>query len=62
VNGCLDSIVAAIFTSPRLRGEVDARSAAGEGDSPRNALAESPTHANPLPASGARESHATIFA
>src|SRR5207248_1276525 len=25
----------ALFTSPRLRGEVDARSASGEGDSPR---------------------------
>ena len=39
------------FTSPRLRGEVDARSASDEGDSQRAALVETP----PLPASGERE-------
>jgi DNA helicase-2/ATP-dependent DNA helicase PcrA len=43
------------FTSPRLRGEVDARSASGEGDSPQTALAESPPHPDPFPASGERE-------
>src|SRR6266581_4300501 len=37
-------------TSPRLRGEVDARSAAGEGDSPRGALADKAPHPDPLPA------------
>src|SRR5437868_8461131 len=42
--------------SPRTRGEADARSAAGEGDSPRTALAERAPHPDPLPAkSGARE-------
>ncbi len=39
------------ISSPRVRGEVDARSAAGEGDSPRTVLAEAP----PLPARGERE-------
>jgi DNA helicase-2/ATP-dependent DNA helicase PcrA len=43
------------FTSPRLRGEVDARSASGEGESPQTALLESPPHPDPLPESGARE-------
>jgi peptide/nickel transport system ATP-binding protein len=43
------------LTSRRLRGEVDARSAAGEGDSPRFARVESPPHPDPLPANGARE-------
>jgi peptide/nickel transport system ATP-binding protein len=41
----------ALLTSPRLRGEVDARSASGEGDSPQAQSVESP----PLPASGERE-------
>jgi peptide/nickel transport system ATP-binding protein len=39
------------FASPRVRGEADVRSAAGEGDSPRTSLAET----LPLPASGERE-------
>jgi DNA helicase II / ATP-dependent DNA helicase PcrA len=44
------------LTSPRLRGEVDARSASGEGDSPPAALAEPAPHPDPLPAkSGERE-------
>jgi peptide/nickel transport system ATP-binding protein len=42
-------------TSPRVRGEVDARSASGEGDSPRVALAERAPHPDPLPAGGERE-------
>jgi DNA helicase-2/ATP-dependent DNA helicase PcrA len=42
-------------TSPRLRGEVDARSASGEGDSPSTEHVESPPHPTPLPASGERE-------
>jgi len=42
-------------TSPRLRGEVDARSASGEGDSRQTELLESPPHPDPLPASGERE-------
>jgi DNA helicase-2/ATP-dependent DNA helicase PcrA len=47
------------LTSPRLRGEVDTRSVSGEGDSPPTALAETPPHSDPLPASGEREqSHA----
>src|SRR5438105_1977364 len=41
--------------SPRLRGEADARSAAGEGDSPRVVLAEAAPHPDPLPAGGERE-------
>src|SRR5262249_652800 len=45
----------ASFASPRARGEADARSAAGEGDSPSTVLAERPLHPNPLPASGERE-------
>jgi DNA helicase-2/ATP-dependent DNA helicase PcrA len=46
----------ASLTSPRLRGEVDARSVSGEGDSPPTALAETPPHPDPLPAkSGERE-------
>jgi peptide/nickel transport system ATP-binding protein len=36
-------------TSPRVRGEVDARSAAGEGGSPRAQLVEAAPHPNPLP-------------
>ena len=42
-------------TSPRLRGEVDARSASGEGESPQAVLAEAAPHPDPLPASGERE-------
>jgi peptide/nickel transport system ATP-binding protein len=58
----LAPISPASFTSPRARGEVDAlgsaiarQSAAGEGGSPSTALAESPPHPDPLPASGERE-------
>jgi hypothetical protein len=43
------------LTSPRKRGEVDARSASGEGDSPTLRQAENPPHPDPLPASGERE-------
>ncbi len=44
------------LTSPRLRGEVDARSASGEGEPNADAVpSESPPHPDPLPASGARE-------
>jgi error-prone DNA polymerase len=49
-------------TSPRLRGEVDARSALGEGASPQPELFDKPPHParsfaarHPLPASGERE-------
>ena len=45
----------ALATSPRLRGEVDARSASGEGDSPSTELLDTPPHPDPLPASGERE-------
>jgi peptide/nickel transport system ATP-binding protein len=45
----------AALASPRVRGEVDARSAAGEGDSPHAVLAETAPHPDPLPASGERE-------
>jgi len=38
--------------SPRLRGEADARSAAGEGLSPQTVLAEAAPHPDPLPAKG----------
>src|SRR3954449_12443418 len=39
------------LASPRTRGEADARSAAGEGDSPRVALVEAAPHPDPLRAS-----------
>ncbi len=48
----------ASFASPRLRGEVDARSASGEGvaeSTSPSAFAVSPPHPDPLPASGERE-------
>jgi peptide/nickel transport system ATP-binding protein len=41
-------------TSPRTRGEVDARSASGEGDSPPAVLVEGAPHPDPLRASFAR--------
>ena len=44
----------ASFASPRVRGEADARSMAGEGDSPSTVLAESPPHPDALRASEAR--------
>jgi DNA helicase II / ATP-dependent DNA helicase PcrA len=43
------------FTSPRARGEVDARSAPDEGALQLPEPAERPPHPNPLPASGERE-------
>ncbi|VIO66480.1 Glutathione import ATP-binding protein GsiA [Bradyrhizobium ivorense] len=46
--------------SPRTRGEADPRSGAGEGDSPSTALAESPPHPDPLPASGEREKRSGV--
>jgi DNA helicase-2/ATP-dependent DNA helicase PcrA len=42
-------------TSPRVRGEVDARSAAGEEAPALPERAERPPHPNPLPGSGERE-------
>jgi peptide/nickel transport system ATP-binding protein len=42
-------------TSPRLRGEVGASCALGEGDLPQGALSEAAPHPDPLPASGERE-------
>jgi DNA helicase-2/ATP-dependent DNA helicase PcrA len=42
-------------TSPRLRGEVDAQSASGEGALPLAEHVEGAPHPNPLPASGERE-------
>jgi peptide/nickel transport system ATP-binding protein len=45
----------AALASPRTRGEADARSAAGEGDSPSIALADVAPHPDPLPAGGERE-------
>jgi DNA helicase II / ATP-dependent DNA helicase PcrA len=46
---------AAPLTSPRLRGEVGAQSAPGEGDSTPDELLENPPHPNPLPVNGERE-------
>jgi peptide/nickel transport system ATP-binding protein len=46
---------AAALTSPRVRGEVGARSAAGEGDFPPVALVEGTPHPSPLPSGGERE-------
>jgi len=42
------------LASPRVRGEADAQSAAGEGGSPRVVLAETAPHPDPLSASEAR--------
>jgi DNA helicase-2/ATP-dependent DNA helicase PcrA len=42
-------------TSPRLRGEVDTRSASGEGDPPLAVISAALPHPNAPPASGARE-------
>src|SRR5262245_53689261 len=53
--GATISSGAAASASPRLRGEADARSAAGEGDSPHTEAAENPPHPTPLPAGGERE-------
>jgi len=44
----------AVSASPRTRGEAGARSAAGEGDSPRTVPAEAAPHPDPLRASSAR--------
>ena len=45
-----------VLASPRSsRGEADAQSAAGEGDSPLGVLAERAPHPDPLPAGGERE-------
>src|SRR5262249_13847373 len=41
-----------MLASPRLRGEADTRSVAGEGDSPRTVLLEGAPHPDLLPASG----------
>ncbi|MBR0941282.1 ABC transporter ATP-binding protein [Bradyrhizobium liaoningense] len=49
----------ASFASPRVRGEADARSMAGEGDSPSTVLAESPPHPDALSASEARRAPAS---
>jgi peptide/nickel transport system ATP-binding protein len=48
-------------TSPRLRGEVDARSASDEGDSPLGALAEGAPHPDPLPAKGGEREKAPLL-
>jgi DNA helicase-2/ATP-dependent DNA helicase PcrA len=50
----INAASALAFTSPRVRGKVASRSDAGEGDSPRVALAVNPPHPNPLPAGGER--------
>jgi DNA helicase-2/ATP-dependent DNA helicase PcrA len=55
VGPSVPSARAAGETSPRLRGEGDARSASGEGDSPSTEHVESPPHPTPLPAGGERE-------
>ncbi len=43
------------FTSPRLLGEVDARSAAGEGHLIHTPPVAAPPHPDSLPANGERE-------
>jgi len=50
----LSAIIPGDLTSPRLRGEVGAQSAPGEGDSPQTALVEGAPHPDPLRASSAR--------
>jgi DNA helicase II / ATP-dependent DNA helicase PcrA len=52
-------VSAAPLTSPRLREEVDARSASGEGDSPQTQLSETPLHPGALSASSARRDPAS---
>jgi peptide/nickel transport system ATP-binding protein len=47
-------------TSSRLRGEVGAYSAPGEGESPQTEVLETPPHPNPLPAGGEREKAAGV--
>ncbi len=49
---------AALFTSPRLRGEVGSPLAIRvRGTFRESEMAVSPSHPNPLPASGERENH-----
>src|SRR5262245_18182600 len=47
--------VAPSVTSPRVRGEVDARSASGEGGPPQAEASQAAPHPHPLPAGGERE-------
>ena len=54
-RGSEETTERAAATSPRLRGEVDARSASGEGASPPAERAEKAPHPDPLPESGERE-------
>jgi peptide/nickel transport system ATP-binding protein len=49
-----DAAKLATLASPRVRGEADARSAAGEGKSPSTVLVEGPPHPDPLRSSSAR--------
>ena len=52
----------AVFISPRLRGEVAARSAAGEGESPRaSESVEAAPHPDLLPASGEKEKSSPLL-
>ncbi|WP_091887405.1 ABC transporter ATP-binding protein [Bradyrhizobium sp. Rc2d] len=52
-----DTNAAASFASPRTRGEADAQSAAGEGDSPRTMLVDAAPHPNPLPVKNGEREH-----
>ncbi|QOZ27552.1 ATP-dependent helicase [Bradyrhizobium sp. CCBAU 51753] len=45
----LSEVIPGDVTSPRLRGEVGAQSAPGEGESPQTELAEAAPHPDPLP-------------
>ncbi|MDI1266665.1 MAG: UvrD-helicase domain-containing protein [bacterium] len=55
----LSSVIPGEITSPRLRGEVGAQSAPGEGDSPQTEIAETAPHPTPLPVKdGERENTA----
>ncbi|MGY4226015.1 DNA helicase-2/ATP-dependent DNA helicase PcrA [Bradyrhizobium sp. USDA 4503] len=45
----LSAVIPGELTSPRLRGEVGAQGAPGEGDSPRTELEDRAPHPNPLP-------------
>ena len=53
---------ATLHTSPRLRGEVGARSAPGEGGVPQCQLCKEAPHPNPLPAGGERERTESVVA
>jgi peptide/nickel transport system ATP-binding protein len=51
----------AVSASPRTRGEADAQSAAGEGDSPRTVQTERAPHPDPLPVKDGEREHQPLL-